>query len=192
MLRRPIIVTALAAGISIAAMTVATPALAKGPLQARITGPGLQHAVVVSGPGEPGQAGRLAVLAEQTNLFTVLFGPGGSLPAPTMLPAEPPAATLGPRYTVIYTVPGVRPQGNEQFGRIRQDLFPRAAGAISQVGMPEPTGCAAAGCPAPGVRVRCAAGSRGLVGMPSSVRVRSSCGVPRNHPEIGNAGPKPR
>ncbi len=68
------------------------------------------------------------MLAEQTNLFTVLFGPGGSLPAPTMLPAEPPAATLGPRYTVIYTVPGVRPQGNEQFGRIRQDLFPRAAG----------------------------------------------------------------
>jgi hypothetical protein len=128
MLRRPIIVTALVAGISIAAMTVATPALAKGPLQARITGPGLQHAVVVGGPGEPGQPGKLSVLAQQTDLFAVLFGPGGSMPAPTTLPAEPPAATLGPRYTVTYTVPGVQPQGNELFGRIRQDLYPRAAG----------------------------------------------------------------
>ena len=128
MLRRPIIVTALAAGISIAAMTVATPALAKGPLQARITGPGLGRAIVVAGPGEPGQQGRLSALAEQTDLFTVLFGPGGSLPAPAKLSAEPPAARLGPRYTVIYTVPGVTPQGNEQFGRVRQELYPRAAG----------------------------------------------------------------
>jgi hypothetical protein len=127
MLRRPIIVAALAAGISIAIMTVATPALAKGPSEARITGPGLVHAIVVSGPGEPGQPGKLAVLAGQTNLFTVLFGPGGSVPAPVVL-SEPPAATLGPRYTVIYTVPGVTPQGNEQFGRIRQDLYPHAAG----------------------------------------------------------------
>lgn len=128
MLRRPIIVTALAAGISIAAMTVATPALAKGPVQARITGPGLRHAVVVGGPGEPGQPAKLAVLAQQTNLFTALFGPGTGLPAPTMLHARPPAATLGPRYEVIYTVPGVPPQGNEQFGRIRQDLYPDATG----------------------------------------------------------------
>lgn len=128
MLRRPIIVTALLAGISVVAMAVATPAFAKGPLQARITGPGLRHAVVVSGPGEPGQTGKLAVLAEQTNLFTVLFGTGGNLPAPTILRARPSAATLGPRYTIVYTVPGVMPQGDEQFGRIRQDLYPRAAG----------------------------------------------------------------
>jgi len=128
MLRRPIIVTALAAVISIATMAVATPAFAKGPLQARITGPGLAHAVVVRGPGEPGQQGLLSTLAEQTSLFAALFGPGGSLPAPRLLRSEPRATALGPRYAVVYTVPGIPPQGSEQFGRIRQDLYPRAAG----------------------------------------------------------------
>jgi hypothetical protein len=129
MLRRLIVVTALAAGMSIAAtVTLAIPALAKGPSQARITGPGLPRAIVVSGGGEPGQQGRLATLAGQTSLFTVMFGAGGSVPAPVRLRTPPPKASLGPRYTIIYTVPGVTPQPGQQFGRIRQDLYPRAAG----------------------------------------------------------------
>ncbi len=129
MLRRLIIVTALAAGMCVTAvMTLATPALAKGPSQARITGPGLQHGIVVSGNGEPGPQSRLARLAEQTSLFTVLFGASGVAPAPARLRTPPPVASLGPRYTVIYTVPGVTPRPGEQFGRIRQDLYPRAAG----------------------------------------------------------------
>jgi hypothetical protein len=131
MLRRLIVVTALAAGMSIAAvMTLATPALAKGPTQARITGPGLARAIVVSGAGEPGQQGTLAVLAGQTGLFTVLFGADASVPSqtPVQLRSQPPKASLGPRYTVIYTVPGATPQPGEQFGRIRQDLYPGAAG----------------------------------------------------------------
>src|SRR5712691_10037781 len=119
MLRRLIVVTALAAGMSIAAaMTLAMPALAKGPSQARITGPGLVHAIIVSGDGEPGQQGRLATLAGQTSLFTMLFGAGGSVPTPARL-RTPPEATLGPRYTIIYTVPGVTPQPGVAFGRIR-------------------------------------------------------------------------
>jgi hypothetical protein len=129
MLRRLIVLTALAAGMSIAAvMTLAAPALAKGPSQARITGPGLAHAIVVSGDGEPGQQGRLGTLALQTSLFTAMFGSGGSVPAPARLRTPPPAASLGPRYTIIYTVPGVTPQPGEQYGRIRQDLYPQAAG----------------------------------------------------------------
>ena len=89
MLRRLIVVTALAAGVSIAAgITLATPALAKGPSQARVTGPGLVHAVVVSGDGEPGQQGMLAALAGQTGLFTVLFGPTAGIPGPTPVPEE--------------------------------------------------------------------------------------------------------
>jgi len=130
MLRR-LIVTGLAAGMSIAAaITLATPAQAKGPSQARITGPGLARAIVVSGAGEPGQQGTLAVLAGQTGLFTVLFGADASVPSqtPTRLRSQPPKAPLGPRYTVIYTVPGVTPQPGEQFGRIHQDLYPGAAG----------------------------------------------------------------
>jgi hypothetical protein len=129
MLRRLIVLIALASGMSIAAvMTLAVPALAKGPSQARITGPGLAHAIVVTGDGEPGQQGRLGTLALQTSLFTAMFGPGGSAPAPARLRTPPPAASLGPRYTIIYTVPGVTPQPGEQFGRIRQDLYPQAAG----------------------------------------------------------------
>jgi hypothetical protein len=128
--RRLIAVTALAAGMSIALITLATPALAKGPSQARITGPGLTRAIVVSGAGEPGQQGMLAVLAGQTGLFTALFGADASVPyqAPTRLRPQPPKTSLGPRYTVIYTVPGVTPKPGEQFGRIHQDLYPDAAG----------------------------------------------------------------
>jgi hypothetical protein len=133
MLRRLIAVTALAAGMSIAAViTLATPALAKGPAWARITGPGLARAVVVSGNGEPGQQGRLASLADQTGLFTVMFGASASAsiggPAPARLHTPPSATSLGPRYTLVYTVPGVTPRPGQQFGRVRQDLYPRAPG----------------------------------------------------------------
>jgi hypothetical protein len=131
MLRRLIAVTALAAGMSVAAvMTLATPALAKGPSQARITGPGLARAVVVSGNGEPGEQGRLASLAEQTGLFTVMFGDSASLggAAPARLRTPPPQGSLGPRYTLVYTVPGVTPRPGQEFGRVRQDLYPRAPG----------------------------------------------------------------
>jgi hypothetical protein len=48
------------------------------------------------------------------------------MPAPLRTP--PPTDSLGPRYTVIYTVPGVTPQPGEQSGRIRQDLYPGATG----------------------------------------------------------------
>jgi hypothetical protein len=131
MLHRLIAVTALAAGMSVAAaLTLATPALAKGPSQARITGPGLARAVVVSGNGEPGEQDRLASLALQTGLFTVMFGAGASIggPAPAPLHTPPPKASLGPRYTLVYTVPGVTPRPGQQYGRVRQDLYPRAAG----------------------------------------------------------------
>ena len=131
MLRRLIAVAALAAGMSVAAvMTLATPAFAKGPSQASITGPGLGRAIVVSGEGEPGQQGRLASLALQTGLFTVMFGAGASIggSAPARLHTPPSQASLGPRYTLVYTVPGVTPRPGQQFGRVRQDLYPRAAG----------------------------------------------------------------
>lgn len=123
---RLITLTALATGLTVAAVVAtAAPALAKGPSQARITGPGLAHPVVLSGGGEPGQQGRLAVLAGQTGLFTVLFGPGGSVPEPARLAAAPPRAALGPRYTVVYLVPGVTPPPGGKTGQIRQEIYPR-------------------------------------------------------------------
>jgi hypothetical protein len=131
MLRRLIVITALAAGMSIAAaLTLATPALAKGPSQARITGPGLAHAIVVSGNGEPGQPSMLDTLAMQTKLFIVMFGANATVPpqTPPQLRTPPPKSTLGPRYMIIYTVPGFAAQPGEQFGQIRQYLYPRAVG----------------------------------------------------------------
>jgi hypothetical protein len=127
-LRRLIVLAGLTAGMSaVTVIGLAAPALAKGPTLVRITGPGLAHPIIVSGGGEPGQLDRLAVLATQTSLYTAMFGSGGSLPAPARLPAPPLAAALGPRYTIVYTVPGVTPQPGQQFGRIREDLYPYAA-----------------------------------------------------------------
>jgi len=131
MVRRPIVATALAAGMSLAAaITLATPALAKGPSQASITGPGLVHAIAVSGNGEPGMQDPLAALAGQTGLFIVLFGADASVSGQASAPLRtaPPKASLGAQYTIIYTVPGVIPQPGEQDGRIRQYLYPNAVG----------------------------------------------------------------
>jgi hypothetical protein len=132
MLRRLIALTSLAAGTAIAAAAaVATPALAKGATQASITGPGLARPVTISAQGEalPGQGDTLAILADQTGLFTVLFGPGSGTPdQPSPLRTPPAAASLGPRYTLTYTVPGVTPGPGQRDGQIRQYLYPRAAG----------------------------------------------------------------
>ena len=127
MLRRLIVLTAVATGMSITAvLTLATPALAKGPSQARIAGPGLAHPIVVGGNGEPGQPGILGTLAMQTRLFSVMFG--WLTPVPPQLRTRPAAASLGPRYTIIYTVYGEFTRPGQQFGQIRQDLYPRADG----------------------------------------------------------------
>ena len=126
MLRRLVVLTALAAGMSIAAaITLAAPALVKGPSQARITGAGLAHPIVVSGNGEPGQPGMLSTLALQTRLFSVMFGP--NVPVPPHL-RTPLKASLDPRYTIIYSIFGQFTLPGKQFGQIRQDLYPRAAG----------------------------------------------------------------
>jgi len=127
--RRLIIVTALVAGMCITAMmTLATPALAKGPSQARIMGPGLAHGLVITGAGEPGQLSALSNLASRTVLFTVLFGPGGGGPAPTRLRTPLRATALGVPYAIVYTVPGVTPQQGQRYGRIRQVVYPFAKG----------------------------------------------------------------
>jgi hypothetical protein len=135
--RRFIALTSLAAGAAIAVtVALATPALAKGATQASITGPGLARPVTVSvaagSEALPGQGDALSSLADQTGLFTVLFGPSiGDVrmpDQPSRLRTPPAAATLGPKYTITYTVPGVTPAPGQASGQIRQDLYPRAAG----------------------------------------------------------------
>lgn len=128
MLRRLISVGGLVIGASLAAAVVtAGPALAKGATKAMITGPGLARPIIVADAGEPGQSGKLATLAEQSGLFTVLFG-ASTIGPETAVPSPPPHAALGPRYALVYTVPGVEPQPGERYGRLRQDLYPHAIG----------------------------------------------------------------
>jgi hypothetical protein len=135
--RRFIALTSLAAGAAIAGtVALATLALAKGTTQASITGPGLSRPVTVSvaagSEALPEQGDALSSLADQTGLFTVLFGPGiGDFRTPDMpsrLRIPPAAATLGPQYTVTYTVPGITPAPGQASDQIRQYLYPRAAG----------------------------------------------------------------
>ena len=135
--RRFIALTSLAAGAAVAVtVALATPALAKGTTQASITGPGLARPVIVSvaagSEALPEQGDALASLADQTGLFTVLFGANiGDVAVPdqpSRLHTPPAAATLGPKYTVSYTVPGITPAPGQARDRIRQYLYPRAAG----------------------------------------------------------------
>jgi hypothetical protein len=134
--RRFIALTSLAAGAAIAVtVALATPALAKGATQASITGPGLARPVTVSVAGSealPEQGDALSSLADQTGLFTVLFGPSiGDVrmpDEPSRLRTPLAAATLGPRYTLTYTVPGITPAPGQASDQIRQFLYPRAAG----------------------------------------------------------------
>ena len=151
MLRRMIVVTALTAGMSIAAaITLAAPALAKGPSQASITGPGLSRPVVVSGPGET--QGRLGNLAMETGLFTAMFGTNVvvAYETPQQLRTPPRAAALGPRYTIVYTVPGVTPPPGHQFGQIRQYLYPLATGGAVTYTPPGQHGFGGAALPVTG------------------------------------------
>jgi hypothetical protein len=135
--RRFIALTSLAAGAAIAVtVALAPPALAKGTTQASIAGPGLARPVTVSvaagSEALPGQGDALSSLADQTGLFTVLFGPNiGDVrmpDTPSRLRTPPAAATLGPQYTVTYTVPGITSAPAQASDQIRQYLYPRAAG----------------------------------------------------------------
>lgn len=135
--RRFIALTSLAAGAAIAiTVALAVPALAKGTTQASITGPGLARPVTVSvtegSEALPGQGDALSSLADQTGLFTMLFGPNIGdvyMPGrPSRLRTPPAAAALGPKYTVTYTVPGIAPAPGQASDQVRQYLYPRAAG----------------------------------------------------------------
>jgi hypothetical protein len=96
-------------------------AAAKGPSKASITGPGLQHAITIDGYGEGGNSSPLGVLVDQGGFFAQAFQP-----TPRLTTETRPAGLLGPRYLVVYTVPG--PNGEST---LRQDLYPYAGGGTA-------------------------------------------------------------
>jgi hypothetical protein len=93
-------------------------AAAKGPSTASISGPGLDHAITIQGYGEGGNSSPLAILVDQGGFFAQVFE---QTPSPTS--RRKPSTRLGPRYDVIYTMPG-GPSGD---ATLHQDLYPYAA-----------------------------------------------------------------
>ena len=103
---------ALAAG-----RTRAAAALAKGPLEATVSGPGLEGAVSVRGDGEGATGTPLGRLVESAGFFPLAFG---QEPDPTT--ATRPKGDLGPAYTVRFGVPG--PDGKDS--TLIQTTYPYA------------------------------------------------------------------
>lgn len=100
------------------ALMLPAAALAKGPSQARIEGPGLKAALLINGSGESSST-RLGNLTQEAGFFPAMFG---QQPDPTL--RRRPKGALGPKYTITYLVPG-------PFNRkdtVKQDLYPYAQG----------------------------------------------------------------
>jgi hypothetical protein len=106
----------LATAGMLTALALTAPASAKGPSTASLTGPGLDRALPVKGEGEGGYGTPLGSLVQLGGYFPQVFG--GS-PNPTT--RTRPAGDLGPRYRVVYRVPG--PNGNST---LVQDVYPYA------------------------------------------------------------------
>jgi len=101
----------------VAALVLPALAAAKGPVSASITGKGLERTLTVTGDGE-GVGTMLGALAMRSGFFSQMFG---QTPDPT-LRTRPRGSTLGPRYTVVYVVPG---PNNIQSGVV-QRVYPFA------------------------------------------------------------------
>jgi hypothetical protein len=112
-MRTPMLVlVALAAALALPAAAVA-----KGPDQAALSGPGLNGSIPIKGEGESGAGTPLGDLVQFGGYFQVVFGQ-----QPDIRLKQRPKGDLGPRYTVIYRVPG--PAAGPS--RILQYIYPYA------------------------------------------------------------------
>jgi LPXTG-motif cell wall-anchored protein len=104
-----------------AALLVPAAALAKEPAQVTISGPGFHK--TLSAPESPDFTSTvLGRVTEQSGFFPAAVGQ-----SPDPMLHGRPAGKLGPRFTIVWTVPE---SGNTH--RVRQELFPYAArGALT-------------------------------------------------------------
>ena len=100
----------------VVALVLPALATAKGPSSASITGKGLERTLTIGGDGEA-LGTQLGALTMRSGFFAQMFG---QTPDPTL--RTRPAGTLGPRYTVIYVVPGP----NDIQSRVVQRVYPFA------------------------------------------------------------------
>jgi hypothetical protein len=102
--------------LAVAALAVPSVAAAKGPDQATITGPGLDAPLSISGTEGSGDLG---VLVQGVGFFPAAFDQ-----SPDPMLNKRPAAYLGPRYQIVYRVPGP----HRVTDTLRQDVYPYAKG----------------------------------------------------------------
>jgi hypothetical protein len=102
----------------LAAAVLALPsvAAAKGPDQATLTGPGLDSPLSLSGTEGSGDLG---LLVQEVGFFPAAFDQ-----SPDPMLDKRPASRLGPRYQIVYRVPGP----DSVADTLRQELYPYAAG----------------------------------------------------------------
>src|SRR5581483_8207101 len=86
---------------ALAALALPAIAAAKGPGGATITGPGLDQPLSIKGDGEMGQGTSLGTLTFAGGFFAQMYP---QTPDPRL--RSRPKGPFGPRYTVVYTVPG--------------------------------------------------------------------------------------
>jgi hypothetical protein len=107
------------AAVVLAALVVPAVAAAKEPSQASISGPGFSKTLKIKDL-EHFSGSKLAQLTEESGFFPSAVGQS---PNPMLLGR--PSGKLGPRYTVVWTVPG--PPGVTTH-KVRQHLYPYARG----------------------------------------------------------------
>jgi hypothetical protein len=106
----------VAAAVLVVALALPATAAAKGPASASISGPDVRSlAIQGQGEGQPGTP--LGMLVDAGGYFSQMFGEN---PDPTV--KARPKGILGPRYKVVYVVPG--PNGIES--KVVQFLYPFA------------------------------------------------------------------
>jgi hypothetical protein len=94
--------------IALVALALPANALAKGPSEASIAGPGL---TTIRISGTEGSATPFWRLTQAAGWFEAVYGP-------SRLPKAPPKGDLGPRYTITWTVPDA--------DTLHQDVYPYA------------------------------------------------------------------
>jgi hypothetical protein len=101
--------------LAIAALALPAAAIAKGPSEATIKGPGLGKSITIVGAEAEGSP--LMSFAEQAGFFPAAFGQ-----QPNPMLSGKPKGDLGPKYRIEYKVPG----GDNDTFQISQDLYPYA------------------------------------------------------------------
>jgi hypothetical protein len=101
--------------LAVAILALPAAALAKGPSEAKVSGPGLAKAIVIKGQETEGSP--IMDIAEAAGFFPAAFGQ-----TPDPMTSAAPKGTLGPKYSLDYVVP----DGEGRTFKIHQDAYPYA------------------------------------------------------------------